>query len=68
MLSDKGLKTKDPPSVHILVDRGRAGSIEDEIGWISQQINKRYHRLAADVEGAIPPKSYGSGIARRLAT
>jgi len=47
MLSDKGLKTKDPPSVHILADRGRAGSIEGEIGRISQQINKRYHRLAA---------------------
>ena len=46
MFSDKGLKTKDPPSVHILADRGRAGSIEFEIGCTSQQINNSCHRLA----------------------
>src|SRR5690606_35982463 len=36
----KQLKTKDPPSVHILTDRGRAGAIDLQIGRTSQQINK----------------------------
>lgn len=34
-LDRKVLKTKDPPSVHVLADRGRAGAIALQIGRTS---------------------------------
>jgi hypothetical protein len=34
-----GPEKKDPPSVHILTDRGRAGAIDAHVGFKIEQIN-----------------------------
>jgi len=44
-------KIKDPPSVHILADRGRAGAIGTDICADSQQINNRSFDLSLFVNG-----------------
>src|SRR3546814_13883808 len=53
-------KIKDPPSVHVLANRGRAGAIDAHIGYGCEQINNKRCSATRNRTGRAGRQRHGS--------